>query len=166
MENVKTIFQETASSSVLNINEKVPAGKILACFQNYLKRVGKSATPLPGIEGILESLASAAGLNSLFDKRTVTLAEDISPLISETISYKEFCQHFIVNYTEISSIFGSSIDAFSKSNAKVNEKLKEIIAQHAYLFYCFGPKQGQTFNRQTVAMHASKKQKKKRAKGN
>ena len=128
MENLKTIFQETESSSSLNINEETSSAKIFSCLQNYLKRVSKTAThPLPSIEGILETLACLAGYNSIFEKRTITLVEDVTPLINGKISYKQFSQRFIMNYTEIVGIYAG---ADPKASAKVNDKLKEIVAQH------------------------------------
>ena len=93
MENLKIIFQEATSSSSLNINEEVSAKQVLQCIQNYLKRASKSSSyPLPSLEGVLETFAYIGGLQSLFEKKTILLAEDVIPLVSEKISYKELCQ--------------------------------------------------------------------------
>jgi len=128
MENVRTIFQEVCGTPNLNISEEVSAAKILLCFQNYFKRVTKSANhPIPTIEPILETLACAAGLGSLFSKRTVTLSEDIIPLINEKISYKQFSQFFMLNAAEINAIFTGNDH---KGIMKTNDKLKDIIASY------------------------------------
>lgn len=92
MENLKKIFQEAESASSLNINDECSTKEILSCIQNYLKRTSKgSAYPLPSIEGILETLAYSCGLKSVLDKRPIVLAEDVVPLITDKISYKQFC---------------------------------------------------------------------------
>ena len=128
IENLKKIFQEAQSSSKLDIDEEISAEKLLICLQNYLQRVSKTENySLPSIESIMETLACAAGLNSFFEKRTVAFAEDISELLSDKISYKSFCQNYILNYKEIMEIF-KAID--QSANAKINEKLKDIINQY------------------------------------
>jgi len=130
IEKLKEIFQQTASAAVLDINEEISAEKLLTCLQNYLTRVPKNDHyPLPSIEGIMETLACAAGLNSFFEKRTVVFAEDISELISDKISYKVFCQYFMGNYTEIIGIY---LEPDPNYGSKTNEKLKDIILQYQY----------------------------------
>ncbi len=97
MDSLKTIFQEAVSSSVLNITETAPTGKIVSCVQTYLKRTSRSAWyPQPSLESVLETMSHAAGLQTLFDKRIVTLAEDVIPLINGKISFKQFCQVLLV----------------------------------------------------------------------
>ncbi len=95
MEGLKKIFQEAESSAALNIHFECPTKDFLSCVQNYLKRCPKPcAYPLPPIESVLETLAYSVGLQPLFEKKTIIVAEDVIPLINDRISYKQFCQAF------------------------------------------------------------------------
>lgn len=98
MENLKTLFIETAMTQTLNINEQCTFRLIFSGISNLIQRLRPSSQPLPTVESVLEIMlhkADAKGLNML-KEQPLTIVNDLNQFMSgQTISYLELCQGLI-----------------------------------------------------------------------
>jgi len=78
MENVRTLFQESASASTLNINEQCSLYLIFTSISNLIQRVKTCATPMPAIEAILEVLLNKTDVEEKIKNEPLLLVNDLT----------------------------------------------------------------------------------------
>lgn len=94
MENLRTLFMETAMSTTLNINEQCTFKLIFSGISNLISRLRPSSQPLPTVESVLEIMISKADpkARSVLKDSPICLVNDLNPFMSgQTISYLELC---------------------------------------------------------------------------
>eukprot|EP00347_Sterkiella_histriomuscorum_P016943 403351256 len=127
MESMKQLFQESQSSTVLNIHEQCSLYLIYNSISNLVQRLKSQSYPLPPIEAILEVLLSKTKAEEKLKDEPLILSTDaVNYLSGNTISFMEFNQGMIRSKTLINEQLYEPV--FNKRIFQVYDQLKEIAA--------------------------------------